>query len=309
MARRPATPAILKGAILIAAPPWGRRSSHDLCEAAAPPASSLSPPHASSTTLRPPALSSRVTRPRRATTLVASPDPSSPSSSCSCSRSRNPSARPLRPPRKAGTSLPPLPLPHSLTHRSTPRSSPLLLPKNNDRLRIPPIPLTAIRPNRAETSSYAPLAPLRFHETSGRRGHGCIYRRSPIFAGSGPTNASDSPPRPPPSSSSPLPSTNSRGFSHFLLLLLLLFDSLPFFLSSPFVDESLAARLKEKKQRSTALIKIPRNILSSSFPSIVSTLELSRHLYPLPTPSSRYSVFRIRSNDIPKLKQRHARFV
>lgn len=283
MARRPATPAILKGAILIAAPPWGRRSSHDLCEAAAPPASSLSPPHASSTTLRPPALSSRVTRPRRATTLVASPDPSSPSSSCSCSRSRNPSARPLRPPRKAGTSLPSLPLPHSLTHRSTPRSSPLLLPKNNDRLRIPPIPLTAIRPNRAETSSYAPLAPLRFHETSGRRGHGCIYRRSPIFAGSGPTNASDSPPRPPPSSSSPLPSTNSRGFSHFLLLLLLLFDSLPFFLSSPFVDESLAARLKEKKQRSTALIKIPRNILSSSFPSIVSTLELSRHLYPLLT--------------------------
>lgn len=276
MARRPATPAILKGAILIAAPPWGRRSSHDLCEAAAPPASSLSPPHASSTTLRPPALSSRVTRPRRATTLVASPDPSSPSSSCSCSRSRNPSARSLHPPRKAGTSLPSLPLPHSLTHRS----SPLLLPKNNDRLRIPPIPLTAIRPNRAETSSYAPLAPLRFHETSGRRGHGCIYRRSPIFAGSGPTN---SPPRPPPSSSSPLPSTNSRGFSHFLLLLLLLFDSLPFFLSSPFVDESLAARLKEKKQRSTALIKIPRNILSSSFPSIVSTLELSRHLYPLLT--------------------------
>lgn len=287
MARRPATPAILKGAILIAAPPWGRRSSHDLCEAAAPPASSLSPPHASSTTLRPPALSSRVTRPRRATTLVASPDPSSPSSSCSCSRSRNPSARPLRPPRKAAPPQerlsPPLPLPHSLTHRSTPRSSPLLLPKNNDRLRIPPIPLTAIRPNRAETSSYAPLAPLRFHETSGRRGHGCIYRRSPIFAGSGPTNASNSPPRPPPSSSSPLPSTNSRGFSHFLLLLLLLFDSLPFFLSSPFVDESLAARLKEKKQRSTALIKIPRNILSSSFPSIVSTLELSRHLYPLPT--------------------------
>lgn len=183
-------------------------------------------------------------------------------------------------PAPAGTSLPPLPLPHSLTHRSTPRSSPLLLPKNNDRLRIPPIPLTVIRPNRAETSSYAPLAPLRFHETSGRRGHGCIYRRSPIFAGSGPTN---SPPRPPPSSSSPLPSTNSRGFSHFLLLLLLLFDSLPFFLSSPFVDESLAARLKEKKQRSTALIKIPRNILSSSFPSIVSTLELSRHLYPLLT--------------------------
>lgn len=258
------------------------------------------------------ALSSRVTRPRRATTLVASPDPSSPSSSCSCSRSRNPSARPLRPPRKAAPPQerlsPPLPLPHSLTHRSTPRSSPLLLPKNNDRLRIPPIPLTAIRPNRAETSSYAPLAPLRFHETSGRRGHGCIYRRSPIFAGSGPTNASNSPPRPPPSSSSPLPSTNSRGFSHFLLLLLL-FDSLPFFLSSPFVDESLAARLKEKKQRSTALIKIPRNILSSSFPSIVSTLELSRHLYPLPTLSSRYSVFRIRSNDIPKLKQRHARFV
>ena len=69
MARRPATPAILKGAILIVAPPWGRRSSHDLCEAAAPAASSLSPPHASST-LR--LLFPHVTRRRRATTLVAS---------------------------------------------------------------------------------------------------------------------------------------------------------------------------------------------------------------------------------------------
>lgn len=140
MARRPATPAILKGAILIAAPPWGRRSSHDLCEAAAPPASSLSPPHASSTTLRPPALSSRVTRPRRATTLVASPDPSSPSSSCSCSRSRNPSARPLRPPRKAAPPQerlsPPLPLPHSLTH--SPLHTPLLPPSPPEKQRSPP---------------------------------------------------------------------------------------------------------------------------------------------------------------------------
>lgn len=154
MARRPATPAILKGAILIAAPPWGRRSSHDPCEAAAPAASSLSPPHASSSSSSRPSpgtfLARHATTTRNHPLVLASP--SSPSSPCSCSRSRNPSNRPLpralpanQPPHARAdpraerrvSLLPPAPF-LALTHLFPTLLPSPLRPKSNDR--IPPIP-------------------------------------------------------------------------------------------------------------------------------------------------------------------------
>lgn len=125
------------------------------------------------------------------------------------------------------------------------------------------------------------------------------------------------PPRPP-SSSAKLHKAALRRFAlneqprslaFPLLFLLVLFDSLSsFFLSFVSSTTNLSRtppRLEEKKQRSTALIKISRNILSL----VVPTYRFNPRRRDTSTLFPSLTVFRIRSNDIPKLKQRHPRFM
>lgn len=126
------------------------------------------------------------------------------------------------------------------------------------------------------------------------------------------------PPRPP-SSSAKLHKAALRRFAlneqprslafPLSLLLLVLFDSLSsFFLSFVSSTTNLSRtppRLEEKKQRSTALIKISRNILSL----VVPTYRFNPRRRDTSTLFPSLTVFRIRSNDIPKLKQRHPRFM
>lgn len=129
------------------------------------------------------------------------------------------------------------------------------------------------------------------------------------------------PPRPP-SSSAKLHKAALRRFAlneqprslafPLSLLLLVLFDSLSsffssflFFVSSTTNLSRTPPRLEEKKQRSTALIKISRNILSL----VVPTYRFNPRRRDTSTLFPSLTVFRIRSNDIPKLKQRHPRFM
>lgn len=173
------------------------------------------------------------------------------------------------------------------------------------------------------------MAPVRFHGTSGPRGRGCIYRTARFYfyrkyrSRCLRTNCVFDfflfSPRPP-SSSAKLHKAalrrfalneqpRSLAFPLSLLLLLVLFDSLSsFFLSFVSSTTNLSRtppRLEEKKQRSTALIKISRNILSL----VVPTYRFNPRRRDTSTLFPSLTVFRIRSNDIPKLKQRHPRFM